>query len=85
MVLLEYPFYVGSNKDRFTALELEVQALLMKRVVEEVTSRSPGFFNYLFLFPVGGWISVLDISKLNNFITLSEFSKEMPKSVLVLI
>lgn len=86
LVPMEFPSYLG-NPEKFHLLELEVQSLLEKEAIEEVTDRSQGFYNRLFLVEKssGGWRPVLDVSKLNKFVILTKFSMEDTQSVLASI
>ena len=59
----------------------------MKGAIEEVPGKDPGFYNRLFLVmkASGSWRPVLDVSRLNKFITKTKFSMETIQSVLSFI
>ena len=82
-VPLDYPAYQG-NREKFEALQTEVQAMLSKKAIEEVPALDPGFYNRLFLVKKasGAWRPVLDVSKLNEFVSKTKFSMETTQSVL---
>ena len=67
------------------ALLLEqINTLLAKRAIERVTNiNSPGFYSRLFLVPKksGGWRPVIDLSALNQFLTIPSFKMETPESI----
>ena len=66
------------------ALDEEVQALLAKRAVEELSPPvSPGFYGRIFVVPkaTGGWRPVLDLSPLNRFVAKVHFKMETATSV----
>ena len=69
---------------RAAALRAEVQALLLKRAVEEVTDpASPGFYSHLFVVPKPGgrWRPVIDLSALNRLIAAPAFRMETPRAL----
>ena len=79
----EYPSYLG-NKEKFLALESEVKEMLEKGAIEPVEDAIPGFYNRLFLVKKasGAWRPVLDVSRLNRYVTKTKFSMETTQSVL---
>ena len=70
----EFPSYLG-NQEKFTALEQEVLDMLSKDAIEEVSGQNPGFYNRLFLVKKasGSWRPVLDVSRLNKYVTKPSF------------
>ena len=82
-VPLDFPSYRG-NPEKFLALQEEVNQLIQKAAIEEVTDNSPGFYNRLFLVlkASGKWRPVLDVSRLNNYVVKTKFSMETTQSVL---
>ena len=78
----EYPAHSG-NKEKFLALQKEVEELEEKEAIEIVKSQTPGFYNRLFLVPKPGgkWRPVLDVSKLNKFVVKTKFSMETSQTV----
>ena len=79
----EFPSYLG-NQEKFEALEKEVSEMLVKNAIEEVSGQEPGYYNRLFLVQKasGAWRPVLDVSKLNKYVTKTKFSMETIQSVL---
>ena len=65
------------------ALAQELQNLLRKGAVEPAP-QSPGFYSRLFLVQKasGSWRPIIDLSTLNDYVTLSRFHMETPRSVL---
>ena len=65
------------------SLTQELQNLLRKGAVEPAP-QSPGFYSRLFLIQkaLGSWRPIIDLSTLNDYITLSHFHMETPQSVL---
>ena len=49
----DFPSYLGS-REKFLALQKEVQEMLAKQAIERVTTIDPGFYNRLFLVPKKG-------------------------------
>ena len=80
---MEYQSYIG-NREKFLALQEEVNQMLGKGAIEEVMSPTPGFYNRLFLVKKasGAWRPVLDVSRLNKFVIKTKFSMESNQSVL---
>ena len=78
----ELPSYLGSE-EKFVALQEEVQQLIAKEAIELVTSQTPGFYNRLFLVPKqdGTWRPVLDVSRLNKYVSKTKFSMETSQTV----
>ena len=66
-------------------LKGEVESLLQKRAIEEVTSMHPkrGFFSRIFLVQkrTGGWRPVIDLSRLNQFVLCPHFKMETLNSI----
>ena len=61
-----------------------LNSLLEKGAVERVTNiHSPGFYSRLFLVPKkdGAWRPIIDLSKLNQFLTKESFKMETPSSI----
>ena len=58
--------------------------MLEKAAIERVQEINPGFYNRLFLVlkASGTWRPVLDVSRLNTFVTKTKFSMETTQSVL---
>ena len=71
-----------ASLEAMEVLETEVQLLLAKQAIEEV-SLSPGFYGRLFVVPKssGGFRPVLDLSALNNFLCKKPFRMETPWGV----
>ena len=82
-VPIDFPSYRG-NKEKFSALQEEVNQMLAKQAIEPVLNPNPGFYNRLFLVlkASGSWRPVLDVSRLNNYVTKTKFSMETTQSVL---
>ena len=80
---IDYPSYKG-NKAKFLALQEEVFSMLSKKAIEVIETKTPGFYNRLFLVmkASGTWRPVLDVSRLNKFVTKTKFSMETTQSVL---
>ena len=78
----EFPSYLGS-REKFLALQQEVQEMLEKGAIERIVEPDPGFYNRLFLVPKKGgtWRPVLDVSRLNKYISKTKFSMETSQSV----
>ena len=78
----EFPSYLGSE-EKTLALQGEVKDMLNKQAIERVQHWDPGFYNRLFLVPKQGgtWRPVLDVSKLNKFVTKTKFSMETAQTV----
>ena len=66
-------------------LKGEVESLLQKRAIEEVTSMHPkrGFFSRIFLVQkrTEGWRPVIDLSRLNQFVLCPHFKMETLNSI----
>ena len=79
---LSLPAY-SPHSIRGVALNQELQDLLRKGAVEPAP-QSPGFYSRLFLVKKasGSWRPIIDLSTLNDYITLSRFHMETPRSVL---
>ena len=75
------------NTEKFLVLEKEVQSMIQKHAIEEVTYSFEGFYNRLFVVAKasGGWRPVLDVSSLNKYVSLTKFTMESPSSVLSLV
>ena len=58
--------------------------MLLKGAVEIVEQPGPGFYSGLFIVEkvTGGWRSVIDLSSLNNFVTIMKFRMETATSLL---
>jgi hypothetical protein len=75
--------YLPSHR-LFQDLMLQVEKLLDKQAIEEVSSPGAGFYSRLFLAPKknGEWRPVLDLSPLNLFITPPHFKMETAQSIM---
>ena len=75
---------VAPGSVRALALQEEVSKMLMKGAVEMVPQPGPGFYSCLFLMlkVTGGWRPVIDLSSLNDFVTVTKFKIAMVSSVL---
>ena len=75
----------GYNKiDKDSALSSSILDLLAKNAIEEVNKQdSLGFYSRLFLVPKPGnrWRPVIDLSSLNQYLTVSKFKMETPESI----
>ena len=69
---------------RALALQEEVNKMVPKGVVEIIQQLRPGFYSHLFLVEkmTRGWRPVIDLSSLNNFVTITKFRMEAISSVL---
>lgn len=65
-------------------LQTEIQEMLMKGAVEQVSPHTPGFYCTFFLVPKkdGGWRPVLNLKPLNKFLSYQRFRMETPRSIL---
>ena len=73
-----------SEVDKNNALSTSIQSLLAKNAIEKVNREdSLGFYSRLFLVPKPGnrWRPVIDLSSLNQFLTVSKFKMETPESI----
>ena len=73
-----------SEVDKNNALSTSIQSLLTKNAIEKVNREdSLGFYSRLFLVPKPGnrWRPVIDLSSLNQFLTVSKFKMETPESI----
>ena len=61
----------------------EIESLLKKRALEQVSGRSPGFYSHLFTVPKrsGGFRPVIDLKALNRFIICPHFHMETDRSI----
>ena len=87
-LLLSPPkWYTRMPKDPFKMeiLKGEVESLLQKKAIKEVTSMHPkrGFFSRIFLVQkrTGGWRPVIDLSRLNQFVLCPHFKMETLNSI----
>ena len=75
----------GYNEiDKDSALSTSILDLLAKNAIEEVNKQdSLGFYSRLFLVPKPGnrWRPVIDLSSLNQYLTVSKFKMETPESI----
>ena len=75
----------GYNEiDKDSALSSSILDLLAKNAIEEVNKQdSLGFYSRLFLVPKPGnrWRPVIDLSSLNQYLTVSKFKMETPESI----
>ena len=75
----------GYNKiDKDSALSKFILDLLAKNAIEEVNKQdSLGFYSRLFLVPKPGnrWRPVIDLSSLNQYLTVLKFKMETPESI----
>ena len=70
--------------DKDSALSSSILDLLAKNAIEEVNKQdSLGFYSRLFLVPKPGnrWRPVIDLSSLNQYLTVSKFKMETPESI----
>ena len=65
----------SSDPVKRDALQEKVQELLQKAAIEPLPQGQPAFFNRVFLVPkkTGGFRLILDVSKLNEFLTVESF------------
>ena len=72
------------RSDWVIALQEEVFKMLQKGAVEPVDQPCPGFYSRLFLIEkvTGGWRPVINLSKLDGFVTVTKFHMETVASVL---
>ena len=80
------PFFFPppAEADKLVVLAQEVQNLLLKGAVEEVSPPfTPGFYGRLFCVQKssGGWRPVLDLSSLNQFLLVRKFKMETLASI----
>ena len=74
--------YRDTSKD--SALSNSIQDLLTKNVIERVEKPdSLGLYSHLFLVPKpeNRWIPVIDLSSLNQFLSVPKFKMETPESI----
>ena len=78
-----FPSYSG-NREKHAVLEKEVRDMLEKEAIEEVQPIDRAFYNRLFLVPKasGKWRPVLDVSRLNKYVSTTKFSMETSQTVL---
>ena len=73
-----------SDVDKNNVLSTSIQNLLSKNAIEKVNREdSLGFYSRLFLVakPGNRWRPVIDLSSLNQYLTVSKFKMETPESI----
>jgi hypothetical protein len=77
------PIILPRNSIKAQVLIQEVQSLLQKKALEEVTDNSPGFYSHVFTVPKksGGFRPVIDLKILNSFIRCPKFKMESDRSI----
>ena len=66
------------NREEKEAVDNEVQSLLAKRAIKQVTAQTLGFYSSLFVVPKkdGGWRPVIDLKSLNTYLRIPHFKME---------
>ena len=73
-----------NDADKDNALSTSILDLLTKNAIEKVNKQdSLGFYSRLFLVPKPGnkWRPIIDLSSLNQYLTVSKFKMETPESI----
>jgi len=74
-----------SRHPLFEELRGQIQIMLDKRAIEEVTEPSAGYYSRLFLAPKksGEWRPVIDLSSLNKYMSPPHFQMETVQSIIL--
>lgn len=69
-------FPLPTDQERIKRLDEEIQSLIAKRAIEEVSS-TRGCYSLIFLVPKksGKWRPVVDLSHLNRFLVIPRFKR----------